>query len=76
MAIDKALRIALYFKERGDLIVRLRTDTVVVVDDVVCADVPRDGVRSGDDKVKGEEEEPTSRVRYLSVLEVALTVKP
>lgn len=75
MAINKALSIALYLKEQGDLLVQLRTDTVAVVDDIVYAAVPKD-VAESEDKVKGEEEEPKSRVRYLSVLEVAITLKP
>lgn len=75
MAIDKALGIALYLKEQGDFVVQLRTDTVAVVDDIIYAAVPKDVAESGD-KVKDEEEEPKSRVRYLSVLEVALTMKP
>ena len=76
MAIDKALSIALFLKEQGDLIVQLRTDTVAVVDDIIYEAVPKDVAESVDNKVKDEEEEPKSRVRYLSVLEVALTMKP
>ena len=75
MAIDKALSIALYLKEQGDLIVQLRTDTVAVVDDIIYTAVRKDSV-GGVDMVKDEEAgEPKSRVRYLSVLEVAITMK-
>lgn len=74
MAIDKALSIALYLKEQGDLIVQLRTDTVAVVDDIIYTAVGKDIVE-GVDKVKEEEQEPKSRIRYLSVLEVAITMK-
>lgn len=74
-AIDKALSIALFLKEQGDLLVQLRTDTVPVVDDIIYEAGPKDGTENVD-KSKDEEEKPKSRVRYLSMLEVVLTMKP
>lgn len=73
-AIDKALSIALFLKEQENLVVQLKTGTVAVVDDIVLQEVSEDAREAGD-KLEIEEERPETRVRYLSVLEVAITMK-
>lgn len=72
-AIDKALSVALFLQEQDDLIVRLKTGTVAVVDDLVPG-AGLDNRLEADEKMQ-DEEEPESRVRHLSVLEVAVTMK-
>ena len=72
-AIDKALNIALFLKEQGDLLVRLKTGTVAVVDDIVPEEALEDAAEGGN-KSKDEEGQET-RVRHLSVLEVSITMK-
>ena len=74
MAIEKALSIALFLKERGDLLVQLKTGTVAVVDDIIHEGASEDAI-IGIAKTEDEEEKPDTRVRYLSVLEVAITMK-
>lgn len=73
-AIDKALSIALFLKEKGDLNVQLKTGTVAVVDDIVLKEMLKNAAE-GVAKTEDEEEEPDTRVRYLSMLEVVLTMK-
>jgi ribonuclease P/MRP protein subunit POP7 len=58
-AIEKTLSLASWFQQEGDCDVRVRTKTVVTVDDVI---VEQGG---GDD----------SRVRRVSCLEVAISLK-
>ena len=57
-AIEKLLRLTIWFQEQEDLTVRVRTGSVGAVDDVVGVDV------------EGEEMEESSRVRRASCLEV------
>lgn len=60
-AVDKTLRLAGWFEQRGDCVVELRTATVGTVDDVRL---------EGDDGADDE-----SRVRRLSCLEVVVRLK-
>ena len=63
-AIEKALRVALFFQGQQDCVVRLRTGSVGAVDDV---SVPEGG---------GEEEAvPETRVRRTSMLEVGISLR-
>jgi len=62
-AIEKLLRLAIWFQGQEDLTVRLRTGSVGAVDDVV-------GVVED-----GEEVEESSRVRRTSCLEVLVGLR-
>ena len=72
--IEKVLGLALFFDGQEDLIVRLRTGTVGVVDDMVMAARPSEETEVGDQK-EGERDLPETRVRKISMLEVAITLK-
>lgn len=66
-AIEKVLGLGLFFQGQDDCMVRLRTGSVGVVDDIVQEE-EEDGEEEG-------EEVPESRVRKVSVVEVAVTLK-
>ncbi|KAK0510236.1 hypothetical protein JMJ35_007630 [Cladonia borealis] len=68
-AIEKVLELGLYFQGQDDCMVRLRTGSVSVVDDIVQEE-EEGGVEEGEG-----EELPESRVRKISVVEVAVTLK-
>ena len=68
-AIEKVLELALYFQGQDDCMVRLRTGSVSVVDDIV-----QEEEEGGVEEVEGEAL-PESRVRKISVVEVAVTLK-
>ena len=68
-AIEKVLGLGLYFQGQDDCMVRLRTGSVGVVDDIV-----QDEEEGGEEEGEGEEL-PESRVRKISVVEVAVTLK-
>lgn len=70
-AIEKVLGLGLYFQRQDDCMVRLRTGSVSVVDDIV-----QEEEQGGEEQGEGEREElPESRVRKISVVEVAVTLK-
>ena len=70
-AIEKVLGLGLYFQRQDDCMVRLRTGSVSVVDDIV-----QEEEQGGEEQGEGEGEElPESRVRKISVVEVAVTLK-
>lgn len=74
--IEKVLGLALFFQGQEDLIVRLRTGTVGVVDDIVMVAKPSKEIEVGDQKEEKEEKElPETQVRKMSMLEVAITLK-
>jgi ribonuclease P/MRP protein subunit POP7 len=64
-AIDKALQIALHFQGQGDCVVRLRTGSVGAIDDITL---------EGDGAAEDGEVEET-RIRRVSVLEVAISLR-
>ncbi len=68
-AIERVLGLAVYFQGQTDCRVRIRTGGVGVVDDIVQSE---EGGEDGDDE---GEELPESRIRKLSVVEVAVTLK-
>ncbi|KAG7007695.1 hypothetical protein G7Y79_00008g023330 [Physcia stellaris] len=73
-AIEKVCGLALFFQGQDDLQVRVKTGSVGTVDDIV----EEDGVtvKSEDEKEKDEGDElPESRVRWLSVVEVHISLK-
>lgn len=78
-AVDKALRLGLYFLDAGDE-VAIMTGTVEVVDDIVEKDEglgrlgdPRKAKRKrGPEKEEGEE--VSMRVRKMSVVEITITL--
>ena len=72
-AIEKALGLGCFFQGQGDVRVRIRTGTVGVVDDII----EEEGEVGGDVDVEMEEGEelPEARVRHLSFVEVAITLK-
>lgn len=75
-AIQNVLGLALYFQGQEDCKVRLRTSSVGVVDDIVeSANAPDDGRPDNDNPVKENDEVPESRIRKMSVVEVAITLK-
>ena len=68
-AIEKVLGLGLYFQKQDDCMVRLRTGSLGVVDDIV-----QEEEEGGEEDVVGGEV-PESRVRKISVVEVAVTLK-
>lgn len=72
--IEKVLGLALFFQGQEDLIVRLRTGTVGVVDDIAMVAKPSNESEEGDQKEE-EKELPETQVRKISMLEVAITLK-
>ena len=69
-AIEKVLELGLYFQRQDDCMIRVRTGSVGVVDDIVHEE------EDGEEEEEGEGEElPESRVRKVSVVEVAVTLK-
>ncbi len=68
-AIEKVLELGLYFQRQDDCMARLRTGSVGVVDDIV-EEEEEGGMEEGEG-----EELPESRVRKVSVVEVAVTLK-
>lgn len=68
-AIEKVLGLGLYFQKQDNCMVRLRTGSVGVVDDIV-----QEEEEVGEEGDEGEEL-PESRVRKVSVVEVAVTLK-
>ncbi|KAL2037898.1 hypothetical protein N7G274_009373 [Stereocaulon virgatum] len=70
-AIENLLGVGLYFMGQDDCVVRIRTGSLGVVDDVVL----REGVEDGEEGEGEQEEVPESRVRKCSVVEVAVTLK-
>lgn len=78
-AIERVLGLALFFQGQDDCVVRLRTSSVGTVDDIVESTDPVSA--NGAEEVErndgeGEEEEmPESRIRHMSVVEVAITLK-
>lgn len=66
-AIAKTVAVASWFEQQGDCIVKMKTRTVATVDDVV---VVEDEEEDGGFGVENE-----SRVRKLSCLEVAVSLK-
>lgn len=72
--IEKVLGLALFFQGQEDLIVRLRTGTVGVIDDIVMVPTTLKETEANDQKEEGKEP-PETQVRKISMLEVAITVK-
>lgn len=73
-AVDKALSIALFLKEQEDLRVHIMTGTVAVVDDIIPEEVPDEAAGTAEMSQDGDVGQET-RVRYLNVLEVAVSMK-
>lgn len=69
-AIEKALRVALFFQEQEDCLVRLRTGSVGAVDDILV----QEGDADGDGEGEGEDV-PETRVRRTSMLEVVISLR-
>jgi ribonuclease P/MRP protein subunit POP7 len=67
-AIEKALRVALFFQGQEDCLVRLRTGSVGAVDDVLVQEGDADGEEE-------EEDVPETRVRRTSMLEVGISLR-
>jgi len=67
-AIEKALRVALFFQGQEDCVVRLRTGSVGAVDDVFVEEGDADGEEEGEDF-------PETRVRRTSMLEVGISLR-
>ena len=65
-AIERVLGMALYFQGQQDCLVRIRTGSVGVVDDIVQGD---------GENAEGSEDLPETRVRKTSVVEIAITLK-
>lgn len=72
--IEKVLGLALFFQGQEDLIVRLRTGTVGVVDDIVMVPCSPNETEVGDQK-EDEKVLPETQVRKISMLQVAITLK-
>ena len=77
--IEKVLSLAIHFQGQDDCTVRLRTSSVGVIDDIVqSTDTMSESgngiVQEDEDHFQGEEL-PESRIRKLSVVEVAVTLK-
>jgi ribonuclease P/MRP protein subunit POP7 len=78
-AIEKVLRVGLYFQGQGDVLVRLRTGSVGAVDDVLSGRGEEEDVGEGDGKrvEEGEDEVEVqeTRVRMTSMLEVGIRLR-
>ncbi|KAK4693333.1 ribonuclease P/MRP protein subunit POP7, partial [Lecanoromycetidae sp. Uapishka_2] len=78
-AIERVLGLALFFQGQDDCVVRIRTSSVGTVDDIVEFNDPTnvDGVDGAveDDEREEEDELPESRIRKMSVVEVAVTLR-
>ena len=77
-AIDKTLQLALWFQQRAEYNVAMRTASIGAIDDIVPNDevLPvHDHVIEAEDapKMDMDEEVPEARIRYTSVLEVWIT---
>lgn len=72
--IEKVLGLALFFQGQEDLIVRLRTGTVGVIDDIVMVPTALKETEANDQREEGKEL-PETQVRKISMLEVAITLK-
>jgi len=72
-AIENVLGLALYFQGQDDCNVRLKTATVGVVDDIVVYDPPV-GAEGGEGEDE-DEELPESRIRKVTVVAVAISLK-
>ena len=70
-AIKNATDLARYFQAKEDLQVQLRTGTVPVVDDLIKVEKLGDGNPAEAQQM--DEDIPETRVRQLSMLEVAIT---
>lgn len=69
-AIEKGLRVALYFQGQEDCLVRLRTGSVGAVDDVLV----QEGLVEGEGEQE-REDVPETRVRRTSMLEVGISLR-
>ena len=65
--IDRALNLALFLQQQDEYMVRIRTDTVDAIDDIILDD------DEGDQN--DARELPESRVRHTSMLEVAVSLR-
>ncbi len=78
-ATEKVLGLALFFQGQDDCTVRLRTSSQGVIDDIIESTDPTsaNGAEDveGNDEEGQEEELPESRIRKVSVVEVAITLK-
>lgn len=75
-AIEKVLGLALFFQGQDDCTVRLRTSSVGVVDDIVESDAPPSPDTPAGGKYEEEDVElPESRIRKVSVVEVAIKLR-
>jgi ribonuclease P/MRP protein subunit POP7 len=76
-AVEKVLRVGLFFHGQEDVVVRLRTGSVGAVDDVCVKEGEEggDGEREDDEEGEGEDEVPEARVRRTSMLEVGISLR-
>lgn len=74
-AIENVLGLALYFQGQDDCSVRLKTGTLGVVDDIVVSDPPVGAEGAAGEDEDEDEELPESRVRKVTVVEVAVCLK-
>ena len=72
-AIKNATQLAKFFQAKEDINVQLRTGSVAVVDDLVKLESLDDGAT--DEAQQDDEDIPATRVRNLSMLEIAITQK-
>ena len=74
-AIERVLNLGLYFQSQADCEVQIRTGSVGVVDDIVERKSRAQGSSDPQSEQETPGELPESRVRKLSVVEVAVTRK-
>lgn len=92
-AVGKVMEIGVWFLQRDDFEVKIKTGSVGAVDDVEVAEVGDDGEDAGEDKMDVDQAEAGAeksgngevkkdveavsgaRIRYLSVLEVAVSLR-
>ena len=70
-AIERVLAVALYFQKQPDCLVRIRTGTVAAIDDIVERESKK-AQRRGN---KPDPELPESRIRYISCVEAAVSLR-
>lgn len=79
-AIEKALSIALFFQQKGDVNVRVSTGTVDAVDDIDFIPVKKSQAAANPEEMKEDDDQheqdiPESRVRKISMIEIAISLR-
>jgi ribonuclease P/MRP protein subunit POP7 len=66
-AIEKALNIALFFRQKGDVIMKIKTGSVSAIDDIEVPDDMED--------TEAADQIPDAQLRQLSMVEIAFYMR-